>query len=293
MKENCVFCDIVNKKIPGHIVAENEYALAFLDNSCDAYGHTLVVPKIHFDNIMDCEDDYLDGMNRLVKKVVRHYTKDCGFSGVNIFNNSGVSAGQTVSHFHIHIVPRQEKDKLELKFVGKKKKIDLDEVCKELAIKETKIDDVKGNVTLYTDGACSGNPGIGGYCAILIYDGKEKVVSGGEKMTTNNRMELTGIVKGLQALKRGCKVDVYTDSAYVVNAFEQDWIGYWICHNWRTTSKTDVQNVDLWKQLLKETERHQITFNKVKGHADVELNNRCDSVAREEVRKIKEKIESK
>lgn len=292
MEKNCIFCQIVNKKIHGYIVAENEYAIAFLDNSCDAYGHTLVVPKIHFDNIMNCEDDYLDGMNKLVKIVARHYIKNCGFTGVNIYNNSGESAGQTVSHFHIHIVPRKEGDDVELKLIGEKKELDMESICKELSIRETKVDNTQdGSVVLYTDGACSGNPGIGGYCAILTFDGKEKVVSGGERETTNNRMELLGIIKGLQALKRGCKVDVYSDSAYVINTFENDWIGYWICHNWRTTSKTEVQNVDLWKQLLKETERHQITWNKVKGHADVELNNRCDSIAREEVRKIKEKYE--
>lgn len=143
-------------------------------------------------------------------------------------------------------------------------------------------------VTLYTDGACSGNPGIGGYGAILQYGKQEKVVSGGEAETTNNRMELMAVIVALEKIKEPCEVDVYSDSAYVVNAFLQDWIGSWQKNGWRTSSKGQVQNVELWKRLLVQTARHKITFHKVKGHADNELNNRCDEIARGEIEKIKE-----
>ena len=102
-------------------------------------------------------------------------------------------------------------------------------------------------VTLYTDGACSGNPGPGGYAAILLHGGREKVISGGDKETTNNRMELLGVISGLEALKEPCEVDIYSDSAYVVNAFLQDWITFWIMNNWRTKGKKEVSNVELWK----------------------------------------------
>lgn len=143
------------------------------------------------------------------------------------------------------------------------------------------------NIILYTDGACSGNPGMGGYAAILKYKTKEKVISGGEKETTNNRMELLGVISGLEALKESCNVEIYSDSAYVVNAFLEDWITFWIMNNWKTKGKKEVQNIDLWKRLLELTSVHKITWNKVKGHADNELNNRCDEIARKEIEKIK------
>ena len=142
-------------------------------------------------------------------------------------------------------------------------------------------------VTLYTDGACSGNPGPGGYAAILMHNNKEKVISGGEKETTNNRMELLGVIKGLEVLKEPCEVEVYSDSAYVVNAFLQDWITFWILNNWRTKGKKDVSNQVLWQRLIELTHIHKITWYKVKGHADNELNNRCDAIARSEIDKIK------
>lgn len=141
-------------------------------------------------------------------------------------------------------------------------------------------------VILYTDGACSGNPGAGGYCAILKYNDKEKILSGGEKETTNNRMELMAVIVGLECLKEGCEVDVFSDSAYVVNAFVQDWISFWVLNNWRTKGKSQVLNVDLWQRLLKQLERHKVNWNKVKGHADNELNNKCDMIARSEINKL-------
>lgn len=141
-------------------------------------------------------------------------------------------------------------------------------------------------IDLYTDGGCSGNPGIGGWGAILIYNGIEKIISGGDNNTTNNRMELTAVIKGLQALKEGCQVDIYSDSAYVVNAFLQGWIDSWVVNNWKS-SKGQVQNIDLWQQLLDLLKKHDVKWHKVKGHADNINNNRCDKLARGEIDKIK------
>lgn len=145
-------------------------------------------------------------------------------------------------------------------------------------------------VEIYTDGACSGNPGVGGYCAILIYNGVEKVVSASEKETTNNRMELLAVIKGLECLKESCNVMIYSDSQYVVDAFNQKWIESWIANGWRTASKKEVKNPDLWKTLVELAKKHNITFIKVKGHADNEYNNRCDQIAVSEYKKILENI---
>ena len=141
-------------------------------------------------------------------------------------------------------------------------------------------------VTLYTDGACSGNPGLGGYCAILIYKGIEKVVSGSEIDTTNNRMELRGVIEGLKALKEACEVDLYSDSQYVVSAFTENWIEDWQKNRWKTASKSPVKNVDLWQELLSLYKKHKINFIKVKGHSDNEFNNRCDKIAVNEYKKL-------
>ncbi len=141
-------------------------------------------------------------------------------------------------------------------------------------------------VNIYTDGACSGNPGDGGYCAILIYNGIEKIVSGSEKETTNNRMELIAAIKGLQALKEPCTVNLYSDSQYLVDAFNQNWIITWQMNCWKTANKKEVKNPDLWKILIELNEKHKITFIKVKGHADNEYNNRCDKIAVEEYKKL-------
>jgi ribonuclease HI len=142
-------------------------------------------------------------------------------------------------------------------------------------------------VDLYTDGACSGNPGLGGYCAILIYNGVEKVVCGSEQETTNNRMELLAVIKGLSALKEKCNVNVYSDSQYVIDAFNQGWINSWQNNGWKTAGKKEVKNPDLWKKLLDLTKEHAVTFIKVKGHADNEYNNRCDKIAVDEYLKLK------
>lgn len=143
-------------------------------------------------------------------------------------------------------------------------------------------------VNIYTDGACSKNPGEGGYCAILKYNEFEKVVSGAEKETTNNRMEIFAVIKGLEALKERCNVNVYSDSQYVVDAFNQGWINDWQDNNWRTAGKKEVKNVDLWQTLLALCAQHNVKFIKVKGHADNEYNNRCDKIAVGEYKKLQQ-----
>ena len=134
-------------------------------------------------------------------------------------------------------------------------------------------------VDLYADGACSGNPGKGGFGGILMYNGREKEYSGYEPETTNNRMELRAVIEGLKMLKESVELHIYSDSAYVVNAFLEGWIDNWQKNNWRTANKKDVQNIDLWKDLLIELDKHVVVWHKVKGHADNEYNNRCDSLA--------------
>lgn len=140
-------------------------------------------------------------------------------------------------------------------------------------------------VDIYTDGACSGNPGAGGWCAILIYNGHEKLVSGYNKDTTNNRMEIFAVIQGLKQLKEACNVNIYSDSAYVVNAFNEKWIDKWEKNNFMMNTKTRVKNDDLWRMLLIEARKHTVNFIKVKGHSDNEYNNRCDKEAVKETAK--------
>lgn len=134
-------------------------------------------------------------------------------------------------------------------------------------------------VTIYTDGACSGNPGPGGYGAVLIYNGNEKEISGGEKSTTNNKMEMMGVIKALEMLKEKCDVEVYSDSAYVVNSINNKWVYSWKKNNWIKSDKSKAKNIDLWERLLELIDYHNVKFVKVKGHADNEYNNRCDRLA--------------
>lgn len=136
------------------------------------------------------------------------------------------------------------------------------------------------HVEIYTDGACSGNPGVGGWAAVLLYNGHRKEIFGYDKSTTNNRMEMFAIIQGLSTLKQKCKVTVYSDSAYCVEAFNKKWIENWQKNNWRTADKKEVKNKDLWCDLLYKTAAHEVSFVKVKGHSDNELNNRCDELAR-------------
>lgn len=135
-------------------------------------------------------------------------------------------------------------------------------------------------VIIYTDGACSGNPGPGGWGAILMYDEMKKEISGGEKNTTNNIMELTAAIKALECLKFPCEVELYSDSAYLVNAFNQKWIEGWIKNNWKNSNKEEVKNKELWEKLIDLNKIHKIKFIKVKGHSDNIYNNRCDELAR-------------
>ncbi|HIW02539.1 MAG TPA: ribonuclease HI [Candidatus Protoclostridium stercorigallinarum] len=139
-------------------------------------------------------------------------------------------------------------------------------------------------VILYTDGACSGNPGVGGWGAILMYGDARLEMSGGAAYTTNNKMELTGVIEGLKRLKEPCIVHVYSDSAYVVNAFLQNWIAGWERREWK-----NVKNPELWHELIALTKMHKVTFHKVKGHSDNEYNNRCDELARGEIVKSQDK----
>lgn len=135
-------------------------------------------------------------------------------------------------------------------------------------------------VIIYTDGACSGNPGPGGWGAVLIYGDKKKELTGGDPKTTNNRMELTAAIEALSKLKEPCRVKLHTDSAYMANCFKQKWYVNWEKRGWVNSRKEPVENKDLWQKLLKEVRRHDVEFVKVKGHSDVELNNRCDELAR-------------
>ena len=141
-------------------------------------------------------------------------------------------------------------------------------------------------VTIYTDGACSGNPGPGGWGAILVSGENSKEISGGKKDTTNNVMELTAVIEALKLLKRPCQVDLYSDSAYVVNAFLQDWISSWIKNNWINSSKEEVKNKELWQELVALTETHYVIFHKVKGHSNNKYNNRCDELARNAIKDL-------
>ena len=136
------------------------------------------------------------------------------------------------------------------------------------------------SVEIYTDGACSGNPGPGGWAAIIIDDGVEAELSGGESSTTNNRMELMGPIQGLRALPTRRAVAVHSDSAYVVNCFRDKWYEGWRKNGWRNSQKKPVENRDLWEALLAEVERHTVTWHKVAGHSGHEMNDRADALAR-------------
>jgi len=142
-------------------------------------------------------------------------------------------------------------------------------------------------VTIYTDGACSGNPGPGGWGAILMYGEHKKELSGGEHSTTNNRMELISVITALEALKEPCNVTLYTDSQYVANAINLGWLESWQAKGWKRKGG-EVKNPDLWIKLVPLLEKHKVTFEWIKGHADNEHNNRCDELAVEESKKYKE-----
>ena len=141
-------------------------------------------------------------------------------------------------------------------------------------------------IVMYTDGSCSGNPGPGGWAAVMIYGDYQREVAGAEPETTNNRMELTAAIEGLATLKEPCQVLLHTDSAYMQNAFTKGWIDNWQKNGWKTSSKKPVENKDLWKKLIRLSKKHRIVWKKVKGHSDDELNNLVDRLC-VEVRKNK------
>ena len=135
------------------------------------------------------------------------------------------------------------------------------------------------SVEIYTDGACSGNPGPGGWGAILRYGEREKVLSGGEALTTNNRMELLGVISALEALREPCRVELYSDSKYVIDALDKGWAVKWRANGWKKPDKKPALNPDLWERLLALVEQHELHYHWVKGHAENVYNNRCDALA--------------
>lgn len=147
------------------------------------------------------------------------------------------------------------------------------------------------DVVIYTDGACSGNPGPGGWAAALLYGEHRKELSGGRANTTNNRMEMTAAIEALRALKQPCRVRIHSDSSYLVNAFRQGWLANWQRNGWRTAAKEPVENQDLWQDLLELTQVHQVEWLKVKGHAGDALNNRCDELARQAIHRLAEEAD--
>ena len=141
-------------------------------------------------------------------------------------------------------------------------------------------------VIIYTDGACSGNPGPGGWGTILMYKECKKELSGGVKQTTNNIMEITAVLEVLKALKTQCEVEVYSDSAYVVNAFNSHWIDGWKKNGWKNSQKEEVKNKDLWQELDLLVKKYKVKFIKVKGHSTNKYNNRCDELARNAIKEL-------
>lgn len=137
----------------------------------------------------------------------------------------------------------------------------------------------KPEVIVYTDGACSGNPGPGGWGAVLIWNGKEKELSGGERQTTNNRMEMQAVIEALRALKKPCQVKIHSDSALIINAFTKGWIKNWQKRGWKKSNKKPVENKELWQAMLQAMEPHDVEWIKVKGHSGIELNERVDRLA--------------
>jgi len=140
-------------------------------------------------------------------------------------------------------------------------------------------DELRKKVNLYTDGACSGNPGPGGWGALLVWNGNEKELYGGEPQSTNNRMEMRAVIEGLRALRVPCSVTIHTDSALIMNAFTQHWVENWKRRGWRKADKKPVENQDLWVEMLGEMERHEIQWVKVKGHSGHTENERVDALA--------------
>ena len=142
-------------------------------------------------------------------------------------------------------------------------------------------------IIIYTDGACSGNPGPGGWGAVLLYKENIREIAGGEEMTTNQRMELTAVIEALKTIKvTGWEVTIFSDSAYFVNAFKQNWLQTWQNNGWKNSKKEDVANQDLWKELIKLIRRNKVRIEKVKGHSGDKWNDRCDELARNAIKTL-------
>ncbi|MCL1791833.1 MAG: ribonuclease HI [Peptococcaceae bacterium] len=148
-------------------------------------------------------------------------------------------------------------------------------------------DQSEHRVKIYTDGACSGNPGPGGWAAVLFWRDAKKEISGFVEETTNQRMELMAAIRGLEALKKPCAVDLFSDSAYLINAFHKRWLVSWQRNGWVNSKKEPVANQDLWALLLELADTHEIVWHKVRGHSDNVYNNRCDELARAEILRAK------
>ena len=283
--KDCLFCKIAKGEVPSYKIYEDDNVYAFLDIANDVYGHTLVISKKHYNNVIDCPARSLGKIIASVKKVGDHFIS-LGYSGYNIINNSGASAEQSVMHLHFHILPRKDNDGVKVwKELGKQTKA-LEDIAKELYFEDEKTNTIDYSKyaeecdVIYTDGACSGNPGKGGYGGIYIKpNGEAEEFSGGEDETTNNRMELMAVIVGLEKTAENAKVKVYSDSAYVVNAFNQNWLTNWKRNGWRTAGGSEVLNSDLWKELSTIVTAREVEFIKVKGHSDNILNNRCDQLA--------------
>ena len=288
MKKKCIFCQIIEGELPCHKIYEDDFCLAFLDISNDIYGHTLVIPKKHHESMITCDNSTLAHLITACKKIGNHFVKDCGFEGYNVLSNVGKAGEQSVFHLHFHVIPRKLKDNQKVFPCLLGCEVELEKVCDALKMEDTFIEeaDYSDEIVIYTDGACSGNPGPGGWAVILNYKGKEKIISGGEADTTNNRMELMAVIQGIEAVKEDKPIKLFSDSAYVVNAFHQKWIDKWLAKNWKNSSDEPVANKDLWMRLLNSMLGKDVEFIKVKGHADNENNNRCDMIARNEIAKI-------
>ena len=222
------------------------------------------------------------------QKVIGPYIVDFFCADLSlVIELDGESHTETVEHDRERELYLQERGCRVLHFTNKQIIEQFGQVCEVIwHIIEQKEVPMK-TVTIYTDGACSGNPGPGGWGAILSYNGQEKELSGGAPETTNNRMELTGVIEALSALKEPCTVELYSDSKYVIDALQKGWVWGWKKKGWIKSDKKPALNVDLWEQLLPLVQKHELHYHWVKGHATNEKNNRCDELAVAESRKYK------